>query len=268
VSLILRALLALPSLFALACATTRVDIPPEPRTPADLAVVTWNMNAGRGDLARLTADLAAGRLSAAPPIDYVLLLQEAVSGVGMDADELAHVRGLHAFVVPVYQVEGRVRGLAIVSTRPLSDRRGVPLPQERQPRMAAIAALTAGNEPLYVVSTHFENRLSWLRGGLFSDTARGRQAEALVRALPDGAGILGGDLNTLLGPAEPAWRVLTSRFPDTPPHEAEPTFRDRLVLDHLFFDVPDGWTVRTRVLEDRYGSDHHPVLGLVFRSSG
>jgi endonuclease/exonuclease/phosphatase family metal-dependent hydrolase len=228
-------------------------------------VITWNMDAGRGDLSRLTSDLASGRLTGAPPLDYVLLLQEATSGVGVDAEQVARERNLHAFVVPVYEIDGRVRGNAIVSTRPLRDTRGIELPQERQRRMAALGAITLSNETLFLVSTHFENRLSWLRGGVFSDTARGRQAEALLRVLPAGQGILGGDLNTLLGPSEPAWRLLAARFPDTPKDQSDPTFRERLVLDHLFFDLPDGWTAQRRVVLDRYGSDHHPVLGIVNR---
>ena len=96
-----------------------------------------------------------------------------------------------------------------------------------------------GSDTLFVVSTHLENRLGWLRG-LFGDRARGRQAEALLQALPQGHGIVGGDFNTMLGPNEPAWRAMLGRFPDTP-DRPEPTFRDRLVLDHLFFDLPDGW---------------------------
>jgi hypothetical protein len=52
---------------------------------------------------------------------------------------------------------------------------------------------------------------------------------------------------------------MLDRFPATP-DKPEPTFRDRLVLDHLFFDVPDGWVVTRRVIKDQYGSDHHPVL--------
>ena len=112
-----------------------------------------------------------------------------------------------------------------------------------------------------------ENRVSWLKGGLLSDTARGRQAEALLRALPpDEPGIVGGDLNTWLGVHEPAWQVFRRRFPDTPAELLEPTFRDRLVLDHLFFDVPAGWQVTRRVLHDRYGSDHHPVIGVLRRA--
>jgi endonuclease/exonuclease/phosphatase family metal-dependent hydrolase len=264
---VVRKLIGLLAICAAGCATTRIDGPAEPGTPADLAVITWNMNAGRGDLSRLASDLASGRLTGTPPLNYVLLLQEATSGVGVDVETLAQQRNLHAFVVPVYEVDGRIRGDAIVGTSPLHDTRGISLPQERQPRMAAFGTISIGGQSLFVVSTHFENRLSWLRGGIFSDTARGRQAEALLRALPDGAGILGGDLNTLLGPSEPAWRLLAMRFTDTPKEQRDPTFRERLVLDHVFFDLPEGWTARTRVVKDRYGSDHHPVLGMVFRSS-
>jgi endonuclease/exonuclease/phosphatase (EEP) superfamily protein YafD len=35
------------------------------------------------------------------------------------------------------------------------------------------------------------------------------------------------------------------------------------MLDYLFFRLPDGWTgVSTRV-DDRFGSDHHPLLGRI-----
>ena len=118
--------------------------------------------------------------------------------------------------------------------------------------------MRVGSESLFVVSTHLENRLGWLRG-LFGDRARGRQADALLQALPQGHGIVGGDFNTMLGRNEPAWRAMLGRFPDGP-DRPEPTFRDRLVLDHLFFDLPDGWVVMRRVIRDQYGSDHHPVL--------
>jgi endonuclease/exonuclease/phosphatase (EEP) superfamily protein YafD len=32
-------------------------------------------------------------------------------------------------------------------------------------------------------------------------------------------------------------------------------------LDYLFFRLGGGWTAETRRLDDRFGSDHHPVLG-------
>ena len=229
--------------------------------------MTWNLNAGRGDLPRLIADLESGRLAGAPAAEYVLLLQEATGEV-VNVLEARSARKMETFFVPIWN-DGRVtRGNALVSTGPLEDTRTIELPRERQPRIAVVAHITAAGQRLSVVSVHLENRVSWLRGGLISDTARGRQADALVRALPEGEpGILGGDLNTWLGVNEPAWRAFSQRFPDTPPHDPvpSPTFRDRLVLDHLFFDLPDGWRAERRVVADRYGSDHHPVLGLLYR---
>jgi endonuclease/exonuclease/phosphatase family metal-dependent hydrolase len=222
-----------------------------------LTVLSWNTHGGRGDVKRLLADLEAGAFTGASPSDYVLLLQEFPNldqgGVGSRA---------HALTVFASPVRGAT-GNAIVSTLPLEDPRTIDLPRERQPRAAVVATLRVSGQELFVVSTHLENRLGWLRG-LFGDRARGRQADALVDALPEGHGIVGGDINTMLGPDEPAWRVLLRRFPDTP-DRPEPTFRDRLVLDHLFFDLPDGWSANRRVIANQYGSDHHPVIGDIFR---
>ena len=215
-----------------------------------LAVVTWNLHAGRGDLARLRYDLASGSLTGAVPIDYVLLLQEVVRPV--DA------QGLSVFFAPVRGDSGN----AILSTRPLIQPRVIALERERQPRSAIAATLRLDAASLFIVDVHMENRLAWWRA-LFSDTARGEQASALLRELPAGDGILGGDLNTWLGPNEPAWRAMLRRFPDTPRDPPQPTFHDRLVLDHLFFDLPAGWRVSRRVINNAYGSDHHPVVATI-----
>lgn len=222
-----------------------------PSSPPLLSVLTWNTHGGRGDVKRLIADLEAGVLTGASQRDYVLLLQEFPSGDDVGSR-------MHALTVFASPVRGAV-GNAIISTIPLQDPRTIDLPRERQPRAAVVATVRVGGQELFLVSTHLENRLGWLRG-LFGDRARGRQAEALIDGLPMGHGIVGGDFNTMLGPEEPALRLLRRRFPDTP-DRAEPTFRDRLVLDHLFFDLPDGWIVNRRVIEDQYGSDHHPVIG-------
>jgi predicted aspartyl protease len=56
---------------------------------------------------------------------------------------------------------------------------------------------------------------------------------------------------------------MAKRFRDTPTDPPQPTFHDRLVLDHLFFDLPDGWMAIRRVVSDSYGSDHHPVVAIV-----
>lgn len=251
------------ALLAGACAPVKPVLPSA--GPIVLALITWNMDAGRGDIGRLVDDLTAGTLAGPAPA-YVLLLQEAVQGADPDLRSFAEARGLASFFVPVRLRAPRSSGNAILSTVTLSETHVVQLPQARQPRAAAAGSIDIVGERLFVVSVHLENRLSWWRLGVFADNARGRQAEALIAALPPGHGMVGGDMNTMLGPAERAWRALLERFPDTPPEDPPPTFRDRLVLDHLFFDLPDGWTATRQVLRRRYGSDHHPVLGVIRRA--
>lgn len=210
------------------------------------------------------SDLTSGRLTGAAGSQYVVLLQEAVDTGELGVRSLASARGLSAFFLPIRSRGPRTTGNAIVATGELVNARAIELPRARQPRAAAAATIEVAGQRLFLASVHLENRVSWLRGGLFAERARGRQAEALVRSLPaTGAGIVGGDLNTWLGPDEPAWRILYERFDDSPRGEPEPTFRDRLTLDHLFFDLPDGWHVTRRVIADRYGSDHHPVIGVI-----
>lgn len=229
-----------------------------------LAVVTWNMHAGRGDLPRLVSDLAAGRLTGQPVADYALLLQEVVEGGSSDVLMLARARGLSALYTPVHSINRHVRGNAILATRQLVNGRPIALPRVRQPRAAVAATVEIAGHRLFLVSAHLENRVSWLQGGVLSDRGRGRQAAALLQSLPTAEhGVLGGDLNTWLGPNEPAWRDLARRFTDTPADRLEPTFWDRLTLDHLFFDLPAGWRAARHVIHDSYGSDHHPVLGVI-----
>ena len=238
-------------ILGLLAACTHALPQPAPTSPALLTVLTWNMHGGRGDLRRLIADLEMGRLTGAAARDYILLLQEFVDREGAVRSTS---RALTLFASPVRGASSN----AILATTRLEDPRSIDLPRERQPRAAVAATVRVGSEGLFVVSTHLENRLGWLQG-LFGDRARGRQAEALLQALPPGHGIVGGDFNTMLGRNEPAWRAMLERFPDTP-DRPEATFRDRLVLDHLFVDLPDGWSVTRRVVKDQYGSDHHPVL--------
>jgi endonuclease/exonuclease/phosphatase family metal-dependent hydrolase len=161
---------------------------------------------------------------------------------------------------------GQRHGNAILSTRPLRNPREIVLPRIRRIRKAVMAEITVDGETLFAVNAHLENRVGWLRGVIFSDNARKEQTDALLEVLPPGPGVLGGDLNTWLGPSEPAWRSLVSRFADTPPEPLRPTFRDRLILDHVFFDLPPGWTGVREVVPHRYGSDHHPVLGVIVRA--
>ncbi len=234
-----------------------------PTLPIDLAIVTWNMHIGAGDLPRLVDDLTAGRLTPAVPDNYLLLLQEATDDGPHDPAVLARDRQLSFVFEPLRLRKGRMVGNAMLSTLPLSNVRLFELPRERVRRGAILASTVLAGQPLVVVDVHLENRVSLMRGLLFSDGPRARQAQALMDTLPQGHAIAGGDLNTWLGPDEPALTIFAARFPDTPTEPLEPTVRDRLRLDHLFFDVPDGWQVRRWSLRDYYGSDHRPVVGVV-----
>lgn len=229
-----------------------------------LATVTWNVNAGRGDLPALVEDLTAGELTGQPVDDFVIFLQETIEGSEHDVAEFAREHGLSAYFVPVRVSDRGVSGNAILSTRPLLETRTLDLPRVRRVRKAAIATIEVNGQRLFAACTHFENRVMWLRGVLFfSDDGRARQADALLDGLPGGPGIVGGDLNTWMGSDERAWRALLDRFDDTPAEPLAATFHDRLVLDHLFFDLPERWEATTEVVRERYGSDHHPVLGLI-----
>ena len=225
--------------------------------------MTWNTNSGSGDLPRLVAELEARRFAGQTPDAYVLLLQESAE---RDLRAITEPRGWTSAFVAVRAGGAHIRGNAIVSSRRLHDPRALPLARERQPRAAVVASIELGGRRLFVASVHLENRASWWKGGLLGDTARLHQVEGLLRALPeDDPGILGGDFNTWLGPAEPAWRALISRFDAMPEWPRAPTFGDRLALDHILLDLPEGWRATRSVLPDDYGSDHHPVMAVVFR---
>lgn len=259
-----------------ACAHPPSGVLPPTSASVAFAIVTWNMHAGKGDLPALASDLSSGRLVGTPVRAYVLLLQEAIQGgtgttaadPPIDVQDFARAHMLYAFYSPVRPTRAGVSGNALLATYPLIEPRTIDLPRVRQPRGAIVARVEIDGMSVFVLNAHLENRVSWLRGGLLSDRARGRQVDALLQVVPSsGPAIVGGDLNTWLGTSEPAWRRLAGRFPETR-EPTDPTFRDRLRLDHLFFDLPPGWRATQMVARSSYGSDHRPVVALVVSASG
>jgi endonuclease/exonuclease/phosphatase family metal-dependent hydrolase len=236
---------------------------PRPDQHVVLAIVTWNVHAGRADLPRFVDDLTSGRLTGFPVRDYAILLQETIAGNKYDVVPLARERQAWVYFTQVRESKQGPSGNAILTTLMPLTARPIVLPRVRRVRKAIIASFEIEGQPMFIVDAHLENRTSWLQLALLSAEGRKRQADALLRELPSGNGIVGGDLNTWLGPDEPAWRALLKRFHDTPADPSPPTFANRLALDHLFFDLPAGWTATRWVIEERYGSDHHPLLGLV-----
>jgi len=257
------ALLALLFAILAGCAPATVTAPPltSPR-PVTLAVITWNMHRTSGDLPRLVDDLASGRLTGTPPANYLLLLQEAPPR-GPHAPAVVAMDRPLKLAYQLLRSDKRSSGNGILSTLPLDDVRLIDLPRERMRRGAVLSRVTVAGTPLFVVCVHLENRVSLLRGLLFSDGPRARQTQALLEQVPAGHGMAGGDLNTWLGVDEPALKAFAARFPNADVEHPQPTVAGHLPLDHLFFDLPAGWTVERRVLPSDYDSDHRPVLATI-----
>lgn len=274
--------------------------PPASTDLDTLTVVSWNVHVGAGDVEGLVARLRRGDFTDGRAVhDFVLLLQEefrageeippvlphrftppariAPSLTGRTREDVHAFDAAHSwtvFYVPSMR-NGRLghpaedRGNAIVSTMPLQDPTAIELPLERQ-RRVAIAATVRGRSAggpwtLRLVDVHLDTALALLHGGPFG--VRRRQAEALVSAVAgDAPALVAGDFNTWGGSGEPALTVFERAFPLSDLHgrarNTAPTFAGPLgwhaVLDHVFArGVRD---IGIRRLDDRFGSDHYPLL--------
>lgn len=205
--------------------------------------------------------------------------------------DVARREGLWLFYVPSMRNGGvpgsraawlpEDRGNAIVSTLPFERLAAVELPIAAQRRVVAVASVrlaspSARPAAVRLVSGHFDSTVGWKRLWFVGARAhRARQAAALVDALSltmDAAvtaTVVGADLNTWDGPSEAAYTRLRDAFPETPAPSKVPTFGlFRRRFDFLFFRVPPTWLRGYRVISDnRYGSDHYPLIGWVRTAS-
>jgi endonuclease/exonuclease/phosphatase family metal-dependent hydrolase len=261
-----------------------------------LVVVNWNTHVGGGDLAGLLAEV---RRLHGQDVPIVLLLQEAYregpevphgldgeavfasairsmrpDGTRTDIDDAAAMLGLSAYYVPSMRNGGPAshedRGNAILSTLPLTELTAIELPFERQRRVAVeatVAGATSKGFPwrLRFVSAHLDNggglRRLWFAGG---ELGRLRQARGLVTALEGETPlVLGADMNTWFGFRDSAYLEAARAFSQTVVTDRRPTFEGLLRLDHLFFRLRTGWTASFRRLDERFGSDHYPLVGTI-----
>jgi endonuclease/exonuclease/phosphatase (EEP) superfamily protein YafD len=90
---------------------------------------------------------------------------------------------------------------------------------------------------------------------------RATQAAALETLLPRGTLVVGADLNTWLGSREPASQYFHRLFANTSANIEGPGARWR-ALDYLFFRGAESpITAHYQVVSNKYGSDHHPLIG-------
>lgn len=227
---------------------------------AGLVIATWNVHEGRGDV--------EGFVRAFSPAHVVVLVQEAVhaasgrSASGSDIEALADRAGMWLAYVPSTP-NGRHaredRGCAILSTLPLESPTAIELPWVRQRRVAVMAALAAQpgrTRPLRVVSVHLDNR-----------SGRKEQADALADwlrpiASADDPLIVGGDFNSWFGSNEETVQAMDRVVPIVRSCGGGASFRFGLRLDHLFA-TPSAGVAHCEIAADTYGSDHHPLIGLM-----
>jgi len=272
---------------------------PGPPRLDELIVVTWNAHLAEGRLPELIRALRAGTLTGGRPVHrFVLLIQEAYrrgAGVpefpddarsafgilprdpyGADALATAKALGLALWYVPSMR-NGREmpedRGSAIVSTEPLLDVRALELPLARQRRVvvgATVAVRTGrGSEKLALLSAHLEPvsspRSLWLfhnpRPGQVRSILSLVGAPTFAPASARAGVVIGGDFNTIRGGDREDAYGLMRRWSTS--LASEDRRRTHLMgrLDYLFFRLADGWVARTSRQDERFGSDHYPVVG-------
>lgn len=265
----------------------------------ELVVVAWNAHLAEGRLAELVGALRSGAFTAGRSVrHFVVLIQEAYrrgadvpafpaearTAFGIaprdphapDARATAAALGLSMWYVPSVR-NGREmhedRGSAIFSTEPLLDPRALELPLARQRRVtvgAAIEVRTArGVEKLFLLSAHLEPVSSPRSLWIFLNP-RGGQVRSILGLLgsppftvPAGTAgtVLGGDFNTVRGGDGESTYDLARQWSTS--LSSEDRRRTHLMgrLDYLFFRLANGWQASARRLDQRFGSDHYPVLG-------
>jgi endonuclease/exonuclease/phosphatase family metal-dependent hydrolase len=268
--------------------------------PDALAVVSWNVHVGGGDVAELVRSLREGRFDEGrPQTRFVLLLQEAhregalvpplralgpvparivarLSSGAAREDILVTARrlGLWAYYVPsmrngIGDGDGQPedRGNAILSTEPLEALSAIELPFERQRRVVASAVVRVDRPEgppwrIRVASVHLDAAASGRRLWIFGGGVRARQMQAVIDGLPsDLPLVLGGDLNNWWGRLEATERIARAAFPHAVPLDRRRTFVVPRRIDHLFFRSQGAERLPYRRLDTRFGSDHYPLLG-------
>jgi endonuclease/exonuclease/phosphatase family metal-dependent hydrolase len=200
-----------------------------------MAIVSWNIHEGRGDVRDLIRRLRLGEFTDGEPIDeFALLLQEvtrrdpgvpprippgypaprriAARSDAPDGDVVRLALGGYAVLYAPSMRNGERnsergggaedRGNAIVSTLPLSAPALIELPLERQRRVAVVAAIdgrTGAGKPwhLGLVDVHLDTAFSLFHGGPFA--ARRRQMTALLDGLRGSPAVREGDTAVIAG---------------------------------------------------------------------
>jgi endonuclease/exonuclease/phosphatase family metal-dependent hydrolase len=189
-----------------------------------------------------------------------------------DIKAVADALGFGVFYVPSMRNGGtrsspEDRGNAILSNLPLREPFAVELPFEHQRRVAVGATLagttTAGTAwQVRVVCVHLLSTGGVKHAWVVTEHHRARQARALTALLKDDQPtILAGDFNTWFGFSDATYIETARAFPDTRVADRRATFRGFARLDHVFFRLRPGWHAEFHRGDNRFASDHAPLVG-------
>jgi len=261
----------------------------EANTVDSLAVVTWNINVGGGDLvAFLTEELnvncnTTDSATLRSPFHFVILLQEVYRasprlpearagpnipvriepdpppGGRLEILEVAERCGLALLYVPSARngpdEPGQVpedKGNAILSTLPLADLAAIELPFEAGRKVAVVATIPGpSGERIRVVSVHLDVASTLTRTVISGNATRLRQALGLAVALEsmDSLATVVGGDFNTWSANESALKRLAIHFPDSPPWDGRPT-RGPFPPDHILYRTVQG--SRIDLVEDSY----------------
>jgi endonuclease/exonuclease/phosphatase family metal-dependent hydrolase len=269
----------------------------------DFVTLSWNAHLAEGQLPQLIADLEAGAFTNGRRVRHFALLVQELYRRGTDVPEFnaadrsafaiaprdpdaadvedhAQALGLSFVYVPSMRNGAALRedrGNAIISTEPLLDPLALELPLARQRRVAIAAGVNVttgdGVKRLELVNAHLEPLSSPRTLWIFKNP-RGRQVRAILDLLETPrftndtlAGIvLAGDFNMVRGGAREEAYQHARAWSTSLRHEDRRRTHMMGRLDYLFFRSKSGWTASTRRIEERFGSDHHPILGIFTQS--
>jgi endonuclease/exonuclease/phosphatase family metal-dependent hydrolase len=202
------------------------------------------------------------------------------SGVQIDVVEAARALSLNLFYVPSMRngkpgsgTTEEDRGNAILTTLPMEDFTAIELPFEVH-RRVAVAATVRGRSAdgaswqLRVCSVHLDHRSRFPVVMRSLGAGRLRQGKALIEALPETPAVIGGDFNTWgTRHMETVLRYVHEAFGQPVRLDDKTTVEARMrpdrQVDYMFFRLPEPCRGRYSRLENRFGSDHHPLLGWV-----
>lgn len=268
----------------------------------ELVTISWNAHLAEGELDHLVTNLRKGNLTGGRPVTHFVLLVQELYRRGdevpafdvrdrsafairprdpnaSDIDDHAQSLGLSLLYVPSMRNGPELRedrGNAIISTEPLLDPFALELPLARQRRVALGAAVQVntpdGVRRLEIIDAHLEPLSSPKTLWVFKNP-RGHQVQSILDLLSGPrftdrslAGVvLGGDFNTVRsGAGEEAYRLARAWSSSLTKEDSRNTHMMGR-LDYLFFKLPDGWMASTTRLDERFGSDHYPVMGTFSR---